>query len=125
MVDRLRSAAEQLEAPICPDCHIEMKWFRSELLADEPTPIIAHLFLCPHCKRAAQADTVFKSTQAPPGKRAAPRFLARAEAWIVPPVGPKVRSAPDLPRAIAGASQGRAAQARSCANPLLQMRRGW
>ncbi|MGY3032371.1 NAD-dependent SIR2 family protein deacetylase [Bradyrhizobium sp. USDA 4354] len=76
MVDRLRSAAEQLEAPTCPDCHIEMKWFRSELLADEPTPIIAHLFVCPHCKRAAKTDTIFKGTQAPPDKLAAPRFLA-------------------------------------------------
>lgn len=66
MVDRLRSAAEQLEAPICPDCHVEMKWFRSELLADEPTPIIAHLFVCPHCKRAAKVDTVFRGGQAPP-----------------------------------------------------------
>lgn len=35
MVDRLRSAAEQLEAPTCPDCRIEMRWYRSELLADE------------------------------------------------------------------------------------------
>ncbi|EHQ99690.1 MULTISPECIES: hypothetical protein [unclassified Bradyrhizobium] len=78
MVDRLRSAAEHLEAPICPDCLIEMKWFRSELLADEPTPIIAHLFVCPHCKRAAQADSIFKSKQVPPDKLSAPRFLAYA-----------------------------------------------
>jgi hypothetical protein len=78
MVDRLRSAAEQLEAPICPDCHIEMKWFRSELLADEPTPIIAHLFVCPHCKRAAKADTMFTGGQAPRDKLSAPRFMAYA-----------------------------------------------
>jgi hypothetical protein len=78
MVDRLRNAAEHLEAPTCPDCHIEMKWFRSELLADEPAPIIAHLFVCPHCKRAAQADTKFKGTPAPPAKLSAPRFAAHA-----------------------------------------------
>ncbi|UWU92754.1 hypothetical protein [Bradyrhizobium sp. CB1015] len=78
MVDRLRSAAEQLEAPICPDCHIEMKWFRSELLADEPTPAIAHLFLCPHCKRAAQTNTVFRGSQTAPDKLSAPRFIASA-----------------------------------------------
>jgi hypothetical protein len=78
MVDRLRSAAEQLEAPICPDCHIEMKWFRSELLADEPAPIIAHLFVCPHCKRAAKADTMFTGGQAPRDKLSAPRFMAYA-----------------------------------------------
>ncbi|MGL3105647.1 hypothetical protein [Bradyrhizobium sp. BR 1432] len=86
MVDRLRSAAEQLEAPICPDCHIEMKWFRSELLADEPTPIIAHLFVCPHCKRAIKTDTIFKGTQTPPDKLAAPRFTAH-EGTIVSPDG--------------------------------------
>ncbi|WP_245266690.1 hypothetical protein [Bradyrhizobium sp. WSM1743] len=78
MVDRLRSAAEQLEAPICPDCHVEMKWFRSELLADEPTPIIAHLFVCPHCKRAAKTETIFRSTSGPAEKLSAPRFIADA-----------------------------------------------
>ena len=78
MVDRLKNAAEHLEAPTCPDCHIEMRWYRSELLADEPVPIIAHLFVCPHCKRAAQADTIFKAAQVPPEKLSAPRFLAHA-----------------------------------------------
>jgi glutaredoxin len=78
MVDRLRSAAEHLEAPTCPDCHIEMKWFRSELLSDEPVPVIAHLFVCPHCKRAARADTVFRSDKGPPEKLSAPRFFAHA-----------------------------------------------
>jgi hypothetical protein len=78
MVDRLRSAAEHLEAPTCPDCHIEMRWYRSELLAEEPIPIIAHLFVCPHCKRVAQADTMFKGIQGSLGKLSAPRFLAHA-----------------------------------------------
>ncbi|TQF38442.1 hypothetical protein UNPF46_16060 [Bradyrhizobium sp. UNPF46] len=78
MVDRLRRAAEQLEAPTCPDCHIEMRWFRSELLADEPVPIIAHLFVCPHCKRTAQTDTLFQGTQRSPDKLSAPRFMAYA-----------------------------------------------
>jgi hypothetical protein len=55
-----------------------MRWYRSELLADEPVPIIAHLFVCPHCKRAAQADTIFKGTAEPPEKLSAPRFLAHA-----------------------------------------------
>lgn len=83
MVDRLRSAAEQLEAPTCPDCHVEMKWFRSELLADEPTPVIAHLFVCPHCKRAAQADTIFRGSQAPPDKLSAPRLIANARSFRI------------------------------------------
>ncbi|MEY9364565.1 uncharacterized protein YbaR (Trm112 family) [Bradyrhizobium yuanmingense] len=78
MVDRLRSAAEQLEAPVCPDCHVEMKWFRSELLSDEPTPVIAHLFVCPHCKRASQANTVFRRGQTTPDRLSAPRFISSA-----------------------------------------------
>ena len=78
MVDRLRSAAEQLEAPTCPDCHIEMRWYRSELLADEPVPIIAHLFICPHCKRAARTDTTFRGNSGPPDRLSAPRFVAHA-----------------------------------------------
>jgi hypothetical protein len=55
-----------------------MRWWRSELLADEPVPIIAHLFVCPHCKRAAQADTIFKGTLGPPDRLSAPRFIAHA-----------------------------------------------
>lgn len=97
MVDRLRSAAEQLEAPICPDCHIEMKWFRSELLADEPTPIIAHLFVCPHCKRASRAETIFKGAQVPPDKLSAPRFVAYADRRSFPDLLLRLRTDVDLP----------------------------
>lgn len=78
MVDRLRSAAEQLEAPICSDCHVEMKWFRSELLTDDPNPVIAHLFVCPHCKRAAQANTVFRRDRTTPNRLSAPRLVSSA-----------------------------------------------
>lgn len=40
MVDRLRQAADLLEAPICPKCLIEMSWFRSELVRVKPTSLI-------------------------------------------------------------------------------------
>jgi len=63
MVDRLKGVVEQLEAPTCPDCHVEMRWFRSELVADDLMPIIAHLFVCPQCKSAAQVDTIFKDAR--------------------------------------------------------------
>lgn len=78
MVDRLKSATEDLEAPICPTCLIEMKWFRSELVQDEPEALIAHLFVCPNCKRADRTETKLKPTRAPPDKLSAPRFVARA-----------------------------------------------
>lgn len=55
-----------------------MKWYRSELLADEPVPVIAHLFACPHCKRVAQTETIFRGAEGPPGRLSAPRFSAHA-----------------------------------------------
>ncbi|QQO15149.1 hypothetical protein JJB99_02860 [Bradyrhizobium diazoefficiens] len=78
MVDRLKSATEHLEAPICPTCHIEMKWFRSELVRDEPEVLIAHLFVCPNCKRADRTETKLQPARTPPDKLSAPRFIARA-----------------------------------------------
>lgn len=78
MVDRLRSATEHLEAPICPACRIEMRWFRSELVRDEPNPVIAHLFVCPNCKGADRTETKFTPVRVPPDKLSAPRFAAQA-----------------------------------------------
>lgn len=78
MVDRLRDAAAQLEAPICPDCHVEMRWFRSELLQDAPVSIILHEFVCPSCKRADSVKGESKEAPKSPGKLSAPRFFAHA-----------------------------------------------
>ena len=78
MVDRLRSAAEELEAPHCPTCHIEMRWFRSELVQDAPVSVIAHQFICPNCHRAGRLETKFTPTRIQPDKLAAPRFFATA-----------------------------------------------
>ena len=60
-MDRLKDAAEHLEAPDCPNCRIAMRWFRSELVRDSGVSMIAHLFICPNCKRARRIDT--KSTR--------------------------------------------------------------
>ncbi|QOZ67179.1 hypothetical protein SAMN05192541_1263 [Bradyrhizobium arachidis] len=73
-MDRLKNALGQLEAPDCPNCRITMRWFRSELVRDTPDPLIAHLFLCPNCKRAQRTDTTFTPARVPPDKLAAPRF---------------------------------------------------
>ncbi|MGX1164256.1 glutaredoxin [Bradyrhizobium sp. USDA 372] len=73
-MDGLRNALERLEAPDCPNCHVAMRWFRSELVRDAREPFIAHLFLCPNCKRAQQTDTTFTPLRVPPDKLAAPRF---------------------------------------------------
>ena len=78
MVDRLRNATEHMEAPVCPGCHVEMRWFRSELVRDAPISVIAHEFICPHCGRPGRSETKFKPAEVPPDKLAAPSPLARA-----------------------------------------------
>lgn len=78
MVDRLKSATEHLEAPACPNCRIEMRWFRSELVRETPVSVVSHEFVCPHCKRAERLETKFKPVAVPPGKLSAPHFVADA-----------------------------------------------
>lgn len=73
-MDRLTNALVDLETPICPNCHINMRWFRSELVRDTAPAIIAHLFVCPNCNRAQRIDTKLTSLPVPPDKLAAPRF---------------------------------------------------
>ena len=78
MVDRLKTATEHLEAPGCPNCLIEMRWFSSRLVSDEPVSVIEHHFICPNCKRTERAETKFMPVRVPPDKLAAPRFFAVA-----------------------------------------------
>ena len=73
-MDLLKKATGQLEPPECPNCRVTMRWFRSELVRDTPEPILAHLFVCPNCKRAHRNDTKFNLVRVPPDKPAAPRF---------------------------------------------------
>ncbi len=74
MVDRLKSATEHLEAPGCPNCYIEMRWFSSQLVSDDPEPFIEHWFTCPNCTRAERVQTKFTPTRVLPDKLSAPRF---------------------------------------------------
>lgn len=71
---RLTNALGQLDAPDCPHCHVAMRWFRSELVRDEQEAIIAHLFVCPNCKRAHRVDTGFTPARVPPDELPAARF---------------------------------------------------
>lgn len=73
-MDRLKSAVENLEPPHCPNCHVAMRWFRSELVLDAQQSIVAHLLICPNCKRAHRIDTEFTPISVPPDRRAAPLF---------------------------------------------------
>ena len=76
-MERLKESLGHLDVPHCPNCRISMRWFRSELVRDRPQPIIAHLFLCPNCKRAQRTDTQFTPVHVPPDKSAAPHLRRR------------------------------------------------
>ena len=76
MVDKLRKAAEDLEAPCCSACHIDMKWFRSELVRSAPVSIIVHQFVCPACEGIEQRETKSTPVRVPPDKLALPDNIA-------------------------------------------------
>ena len=76
MVDRLKSATEHLEAPGCPNCQIEMKWFCSKLVREEPVPVIEHQFICPSCRRVERSRTELAPVRVLPDKLSAPRLAA-------------------------------------------------
>jgi hypothetical protein len=78
MVDRLKSATEHLKAPGCPNCHIEMRWFSSQLVIDDPEPYVEHRFICPNCQRAERVQTELTPIRVRPDKLSAPRFVAAA-----------------------------------------------
>jgi hypothetical protein len=71
MVDRIRRAFEDLEAPVCPICHIDMKWSRSTLTVSD---IITHLFQCPNCHRIDTTQSKVQVIVVPPDKLSAPRY---------------------------------------------------
>jgi hypothetical protein len=73
-MDQLKKAIGQLYPPQCPNCRITMRWFRSELVRDTPEPMIAHLFVCPNCKRAQRSDAKFTAIRIPPDKLASPQL---------------------------------------------------
>ncbi|WP_407188550.1 hypothetical protein [Bradyrhizobium centrosematis] len=79
-MERLKEALGQLDVPHCPNCRVATRWFRSELLRDLAQPIIAHLFVCPNCKRAQRTETIFTPAHVPPDKVAAPVFRHRGAA---------------------------------------------
>ena len=73
-MERLKDSLGRLEVPVCPNCHLGMRWFRSELVQDDAQPLIAHLFICPICKRAQRQDSAVTPARAPPKKLLSPRL---------------------------------------------------
>jgi hypothetical protein len=70
MVDRLKKSLEQLDAPYCPKCTIEMSWTRSSL-ADAVT--VVHVFICPGCSSTAETRSTVQAAGVPPKNLSAPR----------------------------------------------------
>jgi hypothetical protein len=54
-MDILRRSLEQLSAPICTTCNVEMSWSRSVLIAAEQA--IEHMFVCPRSDRVGETKT--------------------------------------------------------------------
>jgi len=77
MVDRLKQSLEQLEPPVCPNCHIDMSWYRSALISESPVTI-AHLFACSNCGGTAETRSSMPRAVIPPPKLSAPRSKLRA-----------------------------------------------
>jgi hypothetical protein len=65
MVDRLKQSVEHLEPPVCPDCHIEMKWYRSVLAKETDPAAIAHFFQCLNCNRLRETRSILKNMDKP------------------------------------------------------------
>ena len=78
-MDRLKYSLEDLEAPTCPTCGIEMQWHRSELVRFVPVTNL-HLFNCPTCFLLAESETVDEPVSVSPDKLtvAGFRFFALA-----------------------------------------------
>jgi hypothetical protein len=57
-METLRQSVEQLVAPICEACDLEMTWSRSALVAAEQA--IHHVFACPRCNGIGQVVTPVK-----------------------------------------------------------------
>jgi hypothetical protein len=74
MMDRLKSALEQLALPICPNCFIETRWVRSTLVAPEPVAI-EHHFTCLSCDQVAEATTKLP-TGSKPSRKLTPPWAA-------------------------------------------------
>ncbi len=78
MVENIRSAVENLEAPICPDCTKPMQWVWSQLVEYSPV-VVEHEFVCDTCggttrRKHIRADQHIK----PPGKLLLPKVRPAA-----------------------------------------------
>jgi hypothetical protein len=58
-METFRQSLEQLAAPICGSCNVEMAWSRSAIVAAEKA--ILHVFICPRCNEIGETKTPMKA----------------------------------------------------------------
>jgi hypothetical protein len=83
MVDRLRSAIDGLEPPVCSKCHDVMRWWKSELVParSDAKETVVHSFYCGTCGRTAKTEIESRHQDTlPPTKLSRPfrRFFEAA-----------------------------------------------
>jgi len=69
MIDRFELLTQSCEAPQCPACRLQMRWFRSVRMTD-PSTGITHFFQCPGC--ALMQEKTIKLAVARAGNPASP-----------------------------------------------------
>lgn len=69
MVDKIRRAFDEMEAPICPTCQVDMQWSRSTLVERDT---INHVFFCVNCHRTGRTTSKIQVIFVPPDKMSAP-----------------------------------------------------
>ena len=74
VMDRIEHSLETLQSPTCPNCGIEMQWYRSELVRFAPATDL-NLFNCPACLLFAESETVHEPVLVSPDSF---RFFALA-----------------------------------------------
>jgi hypothetical protein len=80
MADDLKRSVQDMEAPVCPDCHVTMKWYRSMRVTQLPV-VIDHFFQCDNCGRIGQTrGGPAAPSQCPPPAKLAPQSERRTAA---------------------------------------------
>ena len=67
VMDRMKHSLEDRQSPTCPNCGIEMQWYRSELVRFAPATNL-NLFNCPACLLFAESETVHEPVWVTPDR---------------------------------------------------------
>lgn len=80
MLDKLKKSLEHLDAPYCPNCSVEMKWSRSQLV-DVTT--ILHIFICEGRSRTTETNSTVSVGLLFRPRSCRHRAIIRREQWMI------------------------------------------